>query len=384
MSGQGNSTSSNGQGTGTANPGPVVSAPPAPVPPPTGMTWEQIQVVIAMMNESRPRTEKKYDVDTKDPEAFNGDTKKARAFLEDCQLQFAINPHKFQDSNGALDGRLMIGYVLSFCNKGVAHDFAQLQFQKYKEKGLWDSWPEFEEVFRAQFITIDEQGEALLELTTMHMTNNDCDGYVGRFKLLAKRAGITEEAMLMYHFQRGLNPGLYNWLMNLGELPKKFDELCEKVQKKNALFKQMTEGKPEWHKGNRGGNRSTSQGNRNWQWRPQQQQQQTYRPPQQRNEYQGEPMDIDAFSAEQQKLFREGKCFECRKQGHIARNCPDKKAKGNRFGSNNPFRRQIAETTSEPPKDEAAKPDQKDVLIQAMMTQMKEMQEEMRKMKEDF
>jgi hypothetical protein len=39
-------------------------------------------------------------------------------------------------------------------------------------------------------------------------------------------------------------------------------------------------------------------------------------------------MDIDAMSVEERtKLMKEGKCFRCKKPGHLASECPDKLGK---------------------------------------------------------
>ena len=37
-------------------------------------------------------------------------------------------------------------------------------------------------------------------------------------------------------------------------------------------------------------------------------------------------MDVDALTIEQRdEMMRKGQCFGCGKQGHLSRNCPDKK-----------------------------------------------------------
>ena len=66
----------------------------------------------------------------------------------------------------------------------------------------------------------------------------------------------------------------------------------------------------------------------------------------------------------------------------MARNCPDKKPR-RQWGSNNPFVKKEV-NSAELPKAEETKMDPRDVLIQSMMTQMKELQEELKKVKEDF
>jgi hypothetical protein len=48
---------------------------------------------------------------------------------------------------------------------------------------------------------------------------------------------------------------------------------------------------------------------------------------------------------ERDKLAKEGRCFHCKKQGHMARQCPDKKKKeeGNTKGKR-PFKAKLAQT----------------------------------------
>lgn len=60
--------------------------------PLAGLTEAQIKAVRELF----APTPKKYDVSLKEPEAFEGDPKKARNFINDCELQFAVNPPQVQ------------------------------------------------------------------------------------------------------------------------------------------------------------------------------------------------------------------------------------------------------------------------------------------------
>lgn len=179
--------------------------------PLSGLTHEQIEAVrLLFATSSKP---KKHDVPLKAPEPFEGDLKKARNFLNDCDLQFAVNPHKFE---GEDTDQLKVSYVLLFCTKGAARDFAELCFAQYRVTGIWDSYNKFVEKFKSQFITMDEAGTALQNLTRLRIKDfQNTDEYASRFRILASQAEIYDDAMLGCHALNAFFLFLYSHYQSL-------------------------------------------------------------------------------------------------------------------------------------------------------------------------
>ena len=63
----------------------------------------------------------------------------------------------------------------------------------------------------------------------MNMVNKTADEYVGKFKILAHRAGVTENATLRNYFIEGLPDVLKKWLIDT-RYPDSVEELYKKVQ----------------------------------------------------------------------------------------------------------------------------------------------------------
>ena len=62
---------------------------------------------MAHIMQGQVQNQRPQDIKANEPKPFNGDSNRARDFMQDCELQFAINPHKFTRDEAK------IGYVLS-------------------------------------------------------------------------------------------------------------------------------------------------------------------------------------------------------------------------------------------------------------------------------
>lgn len=115
-----------GSGAGNAPTPQPARAPP--VPPHNsivGLTQEQIVAVLQMFGTSS----RAKNVPAKTPDVFDGNSEKAHNFINDCQLQFNVNPHNFE---GLEEDRKKVGYALSFMTEGAARDFQKVQWQDYE------------------------------------------------------------------------------------------------------------------------------------------------------------------------------------------------------------------------------------------------------------
>ena len=54
--------------------------------------------------------------------------------------------------------------------------------------------------FEKQFVTMDVKGNAKVDLMFAAMSNDTAEQYTARFKLLAAKSGISEEAVLIQYY----------------------------------------------------------------------------------------------------------------------------------------------------------------------------------------
>ena len=297
---------------------------PAPAPAPmvnpfaniTPETWEALQAFAGLL-----RANEKRDTDVKinDPEIFDGSTSKARAFLQDCELAFVINPHKFKED------RYKIGYILSFMKHGMAREFATYWHGYVEDKG-WPLYSEFKEAFIKHFYATDRSAQAFAELRNHRMTGT-ADKYITRFQTLVHEAGIKDPVALQGYFLQGLSAEMLKNLAKESRAIPNYPEVVEIVRtldhNKRLISNVSSLGGIATSMNRPPGPRpfGNNQGQPFRNSNPPPNYAAFRKPGSNGTElYPGEPMDIDAVSTPQANR-PQGNCFNCNQPGHIARNC---------------------------------------------------------------
>jgi hypothetical protein len=186
------------------------------------------------------------------------------------------------------------------------------------EEILWD---EFLADFRSRFADTTKKENAQHAITQLTMRREDLDGYINAFKRLANDAGYSlDAAPTVRLFSLGLAPSLLSNILQRDTEPDTMDEwiAAAKTEQKKAARRDAYLHPNKRHfawvdQPKNGGRR------------------QPYIHPNDRTV----PMDVDvpvftsvnrAITEEDKNVWRkEGRCFRCDKQGHMASECPTRK-----------------------------------------------------------
>jgi hypothetical protein len=182
-------------------------------------------------------------------------------------------------------------------------------------------WQEFEDAFKAAWTDTSKKQNAYDQLMRLTMQGWDIDTYIATFDRLAQAAGWTLDSEgTIVHFQEGLHKMIHSKALDQDKIPRMIDEW------KATARNEVARAKEKYNAGLTGAQRRNQQ-------KPQDfgnfQNQSNQPRPQQLNPNHV-PMDVDAVNATQFKkltpeewaqLAKEGRCFRCCLQGHMARNC---------------------------------------------------------------
>jgi hypothetical protein len=259
------------------------------------------------------------------PDVFNGDRTKA----EDFKLQFQLHQTLNSTNQIMTEPYKRTCYALSLIKGPIVKDWVKDQVNTLNNKitctvdqverdedQLWD---EYATAFDAAFTNTTKKQQAFNTLQHLCMNKDNLNTYVTTFKHLAGVAGYTlNEPGTTYLFALGLKPGLMDAILHRDTQPVTLDDWITQAQMEQRKFVQRQAMK------NPHAMRFT--------WlQPQSCRNGHGRHP----NYQTVPMDVDppvftqvrrAYTEAQKDQYKkEGRCFECDKQGHMAHECPNKK-----------------------------------------------------------
>ena len=208
-------------------------------------------------------------------------------------------------------------------------------------------WAEFETAFHDAWTDTSKKQNGYDQLMKLTMAGWDIDTYIATFERLALVAGWTLDAEgTIVRFREGLSKGIHSKALDRDKIPRTMDEW------KAVARTEVARAKEKYNAG------LTNNQRHNQQNRPYNTTHHQPRTSTQTNPNPNiVPMDVDATTAttnfkkltpeERTQLAKEGRCFRCRLQGHVARNCPK---------NINNTRTKVRETTTDKPADTTTTP----------------------------
>ena len=292
------------------------------------------------------------------PDRFDGDRERTMCFLTQFRRFMLMN----NDATIARDPIKKCSYFLSLMGGSKVNSWAERMYEWLD--AIHDDprpllgqtpWQIMEREFKDAFTDYAKNQKAQDAMRELKMKDGNIDGYITAFERLAHRAEVgPNNPSNIRLFAQGLPHPLVE-VMIRNDNPETFQGWCNSVQKQQrnwimiqSLKKNYGSAQPKRQLGDGQHQGNNSFGNFFWR-RPGQNQGQGRL---QQGQWQGNshparqrlpPRNDDAMDTsaavrkatsdkEKEEYCKTGRCFECGKQGHLARVCPMKK---NRQTSNN-------------------------------------------------
>ena len=183
-------------------------------------------------------------------------------------------------------------------------------------------WTEFETAFLAAWTDTSKKQNAFDQLMRLTMSGWDVDTYIATFDRLTAAAGWDSNSEgTIAKFREGLSKGIHSKALDRDHIPRTIDEW------KAAARTEVARAREKYNAGLTGSQRRNTPKNgaySNAQTQPRAQSNQ--------NNSGVVPMEVDSATGtnnfkkltpeERAQLAKEGRCFRCRLQGHMARDCP--------------------------------------------------------------
>ena len=257
------------------------------------------------------------------PAVFTGDRSKSDEFLEDFKVYRMANQGNqtmriplervaliltYIKGKNVQDWRTRMINEIEQLTRGAPNQPAILP----EDEVLWNL---FKRDFKNAFTDSQKQLTAHQKFLKVKMQGNALDEFIAEFEHLCSEAGWSSNDIgTITQFRRGLNTGLLKAIVqhvrpHPRTLREWFDAACEQHDIWNELKATIEDAKST---GLPAPPRCST----------------TYTRPS--NAMDVDAVRVDALAAEEKEgLAKEGRCFKCKKQGHISRKCPEREENKN-------------------------------------------------------
>jgi hypothetical protein len=185
------------------------------------------------------------------------------------------------------------------------------------EPPVFGTWAAFLTKLEDSFKPYDAPGDALEEIKNLRMGNNSIEEHIAKFKMLVTRSrlGTTGETATptIDYFRETLPVPLQKDILRLPTGPTTLDEWYTWASKLDNIYRktQRIIGRGR----GRLDEKKREEPKRRWVFP--------------KKERDPNAMDVDAMSIEKRdEMMKKGLCFNCEGQGHLSRDCPQKKGGG--------------------------------------------------------
>ena len=176
------------------------------------------------------------------PSTFDGNLKKAIAWINNTQLYLLINKDIYDRDDKK------VAFALSFMKEGAAGLWALTETKTAFTRNPpgFGTWANFLKRFNNSFILEITREQAIAWLTTTKVNDKiDILNYISKFKNNAALSGITDQNVLINFFSRGIPTQLMRRIHSMDIVPT----TMEKWYQQTLHFKQVWERTNEIAKG---------------------------------------------------------------------------------------------------------------------------------------